>query len=100
MVLRERLKPDVQITSVRALSGELSVNPSTVAKAYQILTDDRVLDNRPGAGYFVTADAVDRIRRSERKRLDALIAETITTARLLGVSREEIEGKVKDEWSR
>ena len=40
--------------SVRELAGNLSVNPATVAKAYQKLTDSGILTVKRGEGTYVT----------------------------------------------
>jgi GntR family transcriptional regulator len=48
-----RLNPGSPIPSVRELARDLRVNPATVAKAYQRLTDAGVLVVRRGEGTFV-----------------------------------------------
>ncbi len=55
------------VPSVRELARELRVNPATVAKAYQRLTDTGVLVVRRGEGTFIAdrtpADVADDRRR-------------------------------------
>ena len=50
-----RLQPGAAIPSVRELSKSLRVNPATVSKAYQQLTDAGLLEVRRGEGTFVAA---------------------------------------------
>jgi GntR family transcriptional regulator len=57
-----------QLPAVRVLAEELVINPNTVARAYQELIRDGVLESRAGRGVFVAerrqvfSDA-ERIRR-------------------------------------
>ncbi len=49
-------KPGTAVPSVRELAQRLRINPATVAKAYQRLTDAGVLVVRRGEGTFVSDD--------------------------------------------
>ena len=55
-----------QLPSVRALAVELSVNPLTVAKAYQELQSAGLVAARKGVGLYVEAGARAALLRSER----------------------------------
>ena len=66
------LKPGAAVPSMRDLARDLRVNPNTVARAYQRLTEAGVLAVRRGEGTFV-ADRCDAVeapvigrRRGER----------------------------------
>ena len=50
-----------RIPSIRELAIDIGVNPNTVTKSYQTLTDLRVIENQRGRGYFVAAGARARI---------------------------------------
>ncbi len=54
--------------SVRVLAGQYLLNPLTVSRALQALTDNGLLENRRGLGLFVTPGARDRLRAVERER--------------------------------
>ena len=62
------LKPGAAIPSVRDLARELRVNPNTVARAYQRLTEGGVLVVRRGEGTFV-AEQPAQPRKSERNEM-------------------------------
>src|SRR5437660_10059706 len=62
------LKPGAAVPSMRDLARELRVNPNTVARAYQRLTEDGVLTVRRGEGTFV-ADQPAQPRQSERHEM-------------------------------
>jgi GntR family transcriptional regulator len=59
------LRPGAPVPSVRDLARELQVNPNTVARAYQRLTEAGVLVVKRGEGTYV-ADAPALTNRSER----------------------------------
>lgn len=61
------LVPGGPVPSVRDLARDLRVNPATVAKAYQRLTDAGILTVRRGEGTFV-AEAPPAMARAERSR--------------------------------
>ena len=53
--------------SVRNLAAQHLLNPLTVSRALQALTDAGMLENRRGLGLFVVAGARERLRASERE---------------------------------
>src|SRR5207244_11501981 len=59
------LKPGAPVPSMRDLARDLRVNPNTVSRAYQRLTEGGVLSVRRGEGTFV-ADQPPVPRRAER----------------------------------
>lgn len=65
MISLGSLRPGDSVPSVRELATTLRVNPNTVARAYQRLTDQGVFAVRRGEGTFV-ADAPTQLKKSER----------------------------------
>jgi GntR family transcriptional regulator len=65
MIALGSLRPGDSVPSVRDLAKDLRVNPNTVARAYQRLTDAGVFAVKRGEGTFV-ADAPAQIKRAER----------------------------------
>lgn len=56
------------LPSVRSLAAYLEANPLTVAKSYQTLQQDRVVEMRRGVGMFMPRNGTERLRRIERAR--------------------------------
>ena len=54
--------------SVRTLASQHVLNPLTVSRALQSLSDEGLLDNRRGMGLYVRSGARDRLLETERKR--------------------------------
>ena len=65
MISLGTLTPGDSVPSVRDLARDLRVNPNTVARAYQRLTDAGVFAVRRGEGTFV-AEAPVQLKKSER----------------------------------
>jgi GntR family transcriptional regulator len=98
LVASKALTAGAPIPSVRDLSRELRVNPATVAKAYQRLTDAGVLTVRRGEGTFV-ADEPPALPRTERlKTLREAAARYVTVAVTLGASDLEAVAEVESAW--
>jgi GntR family transcriptional regulator len=54
--------------SVRTLASRHLLNPLTVSRALQALSDAGLLENRRGLGLYVTPGARERLRAAERER--------------------------------
>ncbi|MDR0846175.1 MAG: GntR family transcriptional regulator [Lactobacillales bacterium] len=82
------LRPDDKLPSVREQAKELLINPMTISKAYQALTEEGVIASRKGVGVFVSdfhhADE-DKIPELQKKFTQLLIE-----LRFNGVSDETI----------
>ncbi len=68
LVASGSLQPGEPIPSVRELARELQVNPATVSKAYQRLTDAGLLVVHRGEGTYV-ADRTSEAMAGDRRRL-------------------------------
>ena len=89
-ILSGELAPDTRIMSVREYGAEIGVNPNTVMRAYEKLTNDGIIYNKRGIGYFISSDAAGTVRASQRKEfLENELPEIIRKMKLLGLSPEE-----------
>jgi GntR family transcriptional regulator len=80
------LRPGQLLPSVRQLSQQLAINPNTIARAYQQLQADELIETLRGRGLAVCAGATQRCRETRR----ILIAE-----RLRGALAEALHGGLK-----
>jgi GntR family transcriptional regulator len=100
MISLGMLEPGGVVPSVRELAQQLRVNPNTVARAYQRLTDARVLTVRRGEGTFV-ADTPPQVRKSEKS--DALrdgATRYAGTALAVGATFEEAKVELSESFQR
>jgi GntR family transcriptional regulator len=68
MILEGVLKEGDPLPSVRNVAAEFRINPLTVLKAYQELTDEQLVEKRRGRGMFVNEGARQRLMAAERER--------------------------------
>src|SRR6266480_7951338 len=68
MIALGALQPGASVPSMRDLARDLRVNPNTVARAYQRLTEGGVLAVRRGEGTFV-ADQPAQPRKAEKNEM-------------------------------
>lgn len=91
------LKPGDQLPTVRALALELRVNFNTVARAYRILDEERIISTQQGRGTFIMQIPPPDV--SEKLRTESLIELTdrfLDEAERLGFSEREVSQMVRD----
>jgi GntR family transcriptional regulator len=91
------LKPGDQLPTVRALASELRVNFNTVARAYRILDEERIISTQQGRGTYITEIPPPEITEKLRQEsLAELTQRFINEAFRLGFSEREVNQMVKD----
>src|SRR5512135_1411736 len=92
------LKPGDQLPTVRALAEELRVNFNTVARAYRILDEARIISTQQGRGTYITEIPPPNIsEKLRRETLEALTHRFIGEAMRLDFTRIEINRMVSDQ---
>src|SRR5215207_4562570 len=92
------LKPGNQLPTVRALAEELRVNFNTVARAYRILDEARIISTQQGRGTYITDVPPPKVsEKLRRESLEALTQRYIGEATRLDFSKNEISQIVKDQ---
>ena len=92
------LQPGDQLPTVRALAEELRVNFNTVARAYRILDEARIISTQQGRGTYITEVPPPKVRERLRKEsLEALTQRYISEALRLEFSKKEISDIVKEQ---
>lgn len=100
MISLGSLRPGDSVPSVRDLAKTLRVNPNTVARAYQRLTDGGVFAVRRGEGTFVSEQPV-QLKKSERNETLRGAAERYAgTALSVGASLEEASDELETHYKR
>jgi GntR family transcriptional regulator len=97
------LKPGDQLPTVRALAEELRVNFNTIARAYRILDEARIISTQQGRGTYITEIPPPNVsEKLRRETLEVLTQRYIGEARRLDFSKSEIRQMVSDQikaWS-
>ena len=84
-----QLEPGQQLPSIRALAGQLKINPRTVVKAYEQLQHAGLVVMRHGQGVFVTAARETLPAAARKKALADLARRLLAEASRMGATPEE-----------
>ena len=92
------LKPGDQLPTVRALAEDLRVNFNTVARAYRLLDEARIISTQQGRGTYITEIPPPKVtEKLRRESLEALTHRFISEAMRLDFTRIEINRMVSDQ---
>jgi GntR family transcriptional regulator len=98
LVASKALPPGAAVPSVRDLARDLSVNPATVAKAYQRLTEAGIFTVRRGDGTYVAASPPPLPRGERARTLQEGAARYASLAATSGASLEEARAELGSAW--
>lgn len=88
-ILDGKLEPDGRILSVREYGAQLGVNPNTIMRSYERLTNDGIIYNKRGLGYFIAPDARDKVLDIKRKEfMENVFSKIRRQMQLLGIGPE------------
>jgi len=92
------LEPGDQLPTVRALAEDLRVNFNTVARAYRLLDEERIISTQQGRGTYITEIPPPKVSERLRKEmLEALAERYISEAMRLDFSKSEIKQMISDQ---
>ena len=106
MVSGGALKKGDQLPSIRDLAKQLTINPTTIAKAYEHMANEGLVEKRPGKGVFVSdfSNALNRAEKEQKLRelarhlvveADHLGLSTGVIMRLIGEEMDNLQGGSK-----
>ena len=88
------------VPSVRQLAGDLAINSNTIARAYQELQNDQVLDPLRGRGMVVRRDAMRRCTKARNSLVADAIRRTLADALAGGMTPDELRELFESELGR
>ncbi|MEL6105122.1 MAG: GntR family transcriptional regulator [Planctomycetota bacterium] len=89
------LRPGQLLPSVRALSQQVALNPNTIARAFNQLQTDGVIETLRGRGMVVRDEAVETCRQEREAVLDERIGSVLAEAWNAGLSKRQIKSFVE-----
>ncbi|MBU5429457.1 GntR family transcriptional regulator [Kineothrix sp. MSJ-39] len=90
LVMRESLNPGDAIPSVRRLAAELGITPSTVAKAYQELERQGVIETIRAKGTFIAQEVEIRMDDKKVLSLRNSLKSIALELKMMGYTREQV----------
>ena len=95
-ILTAAWKPGDKAKSVRELAVMFEVNPNTVMRSYDYLQNNGIFLNKRGIGFFVTEDAVEKIKvLRKREFMEDEVPVFIKNVKLLDIDVNEIINLLK-----
>ena len=93
------LPPGERLPSVREMAALMTLNHNTVAKAYQELERERVIEVLRGRGTFVSEPSPVPDRQAKLKKMADTIRQLLVQAHYLQVDDQDLLKMVQDELS-
>ncbi len=93
------LKSGDQLPSIRELARALSVNPTTVVKAYSELQHEGVIEMKHGKGAFLCESAAQLSQRELRKALRRLARQLVVEGAQMGAPPDLVLHVVREEMA-
>ena len=98
LIIDGQLQEGEAVPSVRQVSSDYSINHLTVAKAYQELMAEGLLEKKRGIGIFVLTGARKKLLEKEQEKfLNNEFPELLKRIRSLGISRQQITEMIATE---
>lgn len=98
LIIEGQLQEGEAVPSVRQVSSDYRINHLTVAKAYQELVAEGLLEKRRGIGIFVLAGAQRKLLEQEQEKfLKSEFPDLLKRIRRLGISRQQITEMIENE---
>lgn len=98
LIIEGQLQEGEAVPSVRQVSSDYRINHLTVAKAYQELMAEGLLEKRRGIGIFVLAGARKKLLEQEQNKfMKSEFPDLLKRIRRLGISRQQITEMIETE---
>ena len=95
-ILQNEWLPNKKILSVRELAIALEVNPNTVMRSYEFLTQEDIIHTQRGIGYFVSINGVQRAIAFKKQEFEINEIPLLhKTMQLLNISMSDLEDLLK-----
>jgi GntR family transcriptional regulator len=97
-IARRQLRTGEQLPAMRPLAEELVVNPNTVARAYQELVRDGLVESRSGVGLFVLERRQIFSAEERARRLGEAVEQLFHEALILDFPLAEVQALLEKKW--
>ena len=91
------LQPGEQLPTVRQLSGDLTIAPNTIVKAYNELQAMSLIESRAGVGTVVAANLNGSLHQERTEALFERLRAVVRDAASLGIEAEELASRFQAE---
>jgi GntR family transcriptional regulator len=92
------LRPGDQLPSVRELAQKLTINPTTVVKAYSELQHEEVIEIHHGKGAFVAQPNTMASEFQKEKVVRRLARQLAVESQQIGADHDFVTRVLREEW--
>ncbi|USG64071.1 GntR family transcriptional regulator [Brevibacillus ruminantium] len=89
-VAKGLIAPGEKLPSVRELAGRIAINPNTIAKAYQELEREGIIETIRGRGTFAAALSSGVGDEMKQRSIEGLMEKILVEAHYLQLGEEEL----------
>ena len=93
LIVSGAMSPDEKLPSVRELAAQLVINPNTIQRAYRELEAEGYIISIPGKCSY--ANIRSQVDEGRKKELLASLDEIVTELLFLGVTADELDGRIR-----
>ncbi|WP_017753952.1 GntR family transcriptional regulator [Calidifontibacillus oryziterrae] len=94
-IVKGELRESEPLPSIRNLAKELKISVITTKRAYDELERDGYIVTVAGKGSFVAEMNKEMLRETKVKMVEEKMSEAVATAKLVGLTLEELEEMLK-----
>ncbi len=95
-VMKGYLKSGDAIPSVRKLALDLSITPGTVAKAYQELERQHIIETIRGKGTFIAQEIHIQVDEHKVEEIEKKIKVELMELRMMGYTRQQVIDMIQE----
>ena len=89
-VIRQELKPEEPLPSIRSLARDLQISVITTSRAYEVLESEGIIYAQPGKGFYVKNLQKNLLKEKKLQMLEGQMLELIRQCRSAELSLEDM----------
>ena len=89
-ILRQEIKPEEALPSIRGLAKDLQISVITTKRAYEELDAQGLIYSVPGRGFFVCNRKLEMLKEKKIQDLEKRMSELIRDCKEAELSKEDI----------
>lgn len=89
-IVKEKLKKDMPLPSIRSLAKDLKISVITTKRAYDELEKDGFIYTIPGKGTFIRGTDVDYLKEEYLTKVEKNLIEAKSLGKFAGASNREL----------
>lgn len=94
-ILSGKYRDGEYLPSIRGMAQDLKISVITTMKAYEMLQSEGLVTAVQGKGYFVNAKDSEFLKEQHMKKVEEALLEAIRSAKIAGISKEELAETLK-----